>query len=232
MNPHYTYLLVDFLTLLVPFLCSFEHRVAFYRKWKYLLPAIVATGTFFIIWDVFFTKWEVWAFNPQYVSGFYIFGLPIEEWLFFVVVPYSCLFIYECFYYLFRRDYLANIARPLSLGLAVLLIFMAALNTDRLYTSVTFSFTAVFLLLHLFVWKTNYLGRYWLAYLVSLLPFFIVNGLLTALPVVTYNDSENLGIRLGTIPIEDSMYSFLLLLMNTTVFETLRRLDGGQPPLR
>jgi lycopene cyclase domain-containing protein len=54
---------------------------------------------------------------------------------------------------------------------------------------------------------------------VSLLPFFIVNGILTSLPVVMYNDSENLGIRIFTIPIEDTMYSLLLLLMNIVLFE-------------
>ena len=63
------------------------------------------------------------------------------------------------------------------------------------------------------------MGKFYRAYLVSLIPFFIVNGILTSLPVVMYNDSENLGIRIFTIPIEDTMYSLLLLLMNIVLFE-------------
>lgn len=71
------------------------------------------------------------------------------------------------------------------------------------------------------------MGRFYFTYLIILIPFFIVNGALTGLftpePVVWYDDSQNLGIRLGTIPIEDSVYGLLLLLMNTTIYEALHR---------
>jgi lycopene cyclase domain-containing protein len=42
---------------------------------------------------------------------------------------------------------------------------------------------------------------------------------------VWYDDSRNLGIRLGTIPVEDTVYGLLMLLMNTTVYEWLRHRD-------
>jgi lycopene cyclase domain-containing protein len=49
-----------------------------------------------------------------------------------------------------------------------------------------------------------------------LIPFFIVNGILTGSfidePVVWYNNDENLGIRLFTIPVEDSVYAFTMIL--------------------
>jgi lycopene cyclase domain-containing protein len=66
-----------------------------------------------------------------------------------------------------------------------------------------------------------------LAYLVILLPFFIVNGILTGTgleePVVWYNDNENMGVRLFTIPVEDTIYGFLLIGLNITLYEFFKR---------
>jgi lycopene cyclase domain-containing protein len=62
-------------------------------------------------------------------------------------------------------------------------------------------------------------------YGISLVPFLIVNGALTGAftekPVVWYNNTENSGVRLGTIPIEDSVYLLFYLLLIFMVYETL-----------
>ena len=74
-----------------------------------------------------------------------------------------------------------------------------------------------------FILKPNWLGRFYIGYFIALIPFFIVNGILTYMPVVTYNDAENLGIRLFTIPIEDTIYCLLLLLMNVIMYEYIKQ---------
>ena len=70
------------------------------------------------------------------------------------------------------------------------------------------------------------MGRFFIMYFVTLIPFFIVNGLLTGSfiseEVVFYDNAQNLGIRLGTIPVEDMVYGMLMLLMNVTWFEWLK----------
>ena len=59
-----------------------------------------------------------------------------------------------------------------------------------------------------------------------LIPFFIVNGTLTVTnivdEVVWYNNLENLNYRLGTIPVEDTIYAFTMILtslLGTEYFE-------------
>ena len=104
----YTYLLINIFSILIPLLFSFEKRLSFYKLWKALFPAVLITGSFFIVWDHYMTLWNVWQFNPAYVLGINVWGLPIEEWLFFLTIPYSCLFIYESLNFLIKKDHLPN----------------------------------------------------------------------------------------------------------------------------
>jgi lycopene cyclase domain-containing protein len=221
-----TYLLINILSLSVPFLFSFHPRLKFYKKWYAVFPAILIPGIVFILWDILFTRRGVWGFNPNHLVGVYFLGLPIEEWLFFICIPYACIFTYSSLNTLIERDILAPFARQISWVLAAGLAILAIANTGRIYTSVAFAATASFLVLHLLVFKSDYLGRFYLAYLVIFLfPFLIVNGILTgsflAEPVVWYDNQENLSLRIFTIPIEDFVYGLLLILMNVTIYELL-----------
>ncbi len=222
----YTYLLIDLLTISIPFLRSFEPRIAFYKKWSLLFPAIALTGTCFVLWDMLFTHWRVWGFNEQYLLGIYLFNLPLEEILFFVVVPYACIFLYETIQLFIEKDLFAPYQRQFTLGLISILTLLGLTHLDRCYTAVTCLLTAAFLCFHLFYLESNYLGRFYLAYLLMLFPFLIINGTLTGAwseqAVVWYNDQENLGMRLLTIPLEDICYGMLLILMNLTIYKSLK----------
>ena len=228
-DPTYTYLLLNIGTILFPLLLSFDKKVAFSGGWKALFPAIFITGAVFLIWDVAFTEMGVWGFNPKYLIGIYFLGLPLEEWLFFLTIPYACVFIYACLKGYIQKELSGNWVQPVTYGLIAVLILVGALNLPRLYTSITFLGLAAWMGLMLKGMKANYLGRFYLAWGVSLIPFFLVNGVLTALPVVTYNDTYNLGIRMGTIPLEDSFYLMLLLAMNIGIYEIL---ENRWAPLR
>lgn len=53
-----------------------------------------------LIWDVFATFRGHWSFNSDYILGPKIINLPFEEVLFFWVIPFCCLFVWELWDYL------------------------------------------------------------------------------------------------------------------------------------
>nr|WP_221229860.1 lycopene cyclase domain-containing protein [Mucilaginibacter phyllosphaerae] len=212
-------MLINVLTIFFPVVLSFDKRVAFAKTWKFIWPGMAITGLLFLFWDVLFTIYGVWSFNDRYIIGLKFIGLPLEEILFFLTVPFACIFIYACLNYYVNWQPNNDVSRSISGLLALASAFILLDNFDKLYTAVTFALLAVILLLLLFVFKAQWLGRFYMAYLVSLIPFYLVNGLLTGIPVVLYNNHQNLGLRAGTIPFEDHFYSMALLLMNIGFFE-------------
>lgn len=220
----YTYLAIDIACILVPFIASFYRRHSFAKEWKYFFPANILVGLFFIVWDQVFTSTGVWGFNPEYVSGIYLLDLPLEEVLFFISIPYACVFTWFAFKYLLDKDPLENYNRRITLVLILALLVGAALSVGRTYSFITFLFTGIFLLL-LYYRKTD-LSFVYISYLAILPFFFVSNGILTGSwlddPIVWYNNNENLGVRLGTIPLEDSVYGFLLILMNISLYKYIK----------
>lgn len=214
---NYTYLALMIFTFLGPFVMSFEKNINFKSKWKNFIISIIPMMIFFITWDILFTINRIWEFNPDYYIGFKIFHLPLEEWLFFIFVPFACLFIYENVKFFIKKDYNH---KYITIFLIVLMLSGLIFLENGLYTQITFISLLMFLL---FTFKKDYLSKFYISYLLSLLPFFIVNGVLTATPVVIYNNAENLSIRIGTIPVEDTFYGLLMMLQVVYIYEILEK---------
>lgn len=230
----YTYILVLLFSAVVPIARSFEKtHIHFAGKFRFLLPAMLITSAVFVAWDVMFTKWGVWGFNDDYVMGLYMFGLPIEEWLFFLVIPYVCLFSYEVLNYFVKRDFFGPLAIWLSIAMIALMCWLAIAFSDRLYPLWIGVFNIVLLAVVGLAWRPVWLGRFYFMFFVILVPFLLVNGILTGSfldrIIVWYNPAENLNIRILTIPIEDAFYAFGMLLMTTALYELLRKKSGKSP---
>ena len=225
LDKQYTYLLILTLSLAGPLLLSFDKKVAYYKKWKYIFPAMLLPALFYIIWDAWFTSIHVWSFNPDYITGIHILNLPVEEVLFFFVVPYSCSFIYECIRCYFPAISTSLLSERILFATGALLLIIAVFFNQLQYTFYTAIFCAAFIFT-LFLFRKNIDSFNSAAFLISfaviLFPFLIVNGFLTALPIVLYNNAENLALRIYTIPIEDIFYGMLLVMMNIVIFEKLR----------
>lgn len=228
---HYTYFLILLTSLAGPLFLSFDKKVHFNKKWKFALPAMILPAILYIIWDSWFTRIGVWSFNEEYITGIKLFNLPIEEILFFFIVPYCCIFIYECV-----RCYLPDLkctkrADYILGAISLALLIFGLLYYDRIYTASTFILTSLFIAIILSCrnfFRDFHTNAFFISYGVILLPFLVVNGFLTAIPVVLYNDTENLGFNIYTIPFEDVFYGMLLVMMNIALYEKLKNRKKGK----
>lgn len=185
-----------------------------------IIPALL-----YIVWDSYFTQWGMWSFNEKYISGIHYFGLPLEEILFFFVVPYCCVFIYECIRCYFPLLKNAGWGDPALKILAIVAGITGIGFWQKSYTQSTFIFLSIAILLFFILrkyFRELNTSLFLVSYAVILLPFLIVNGFLTAIPVVLYNNTENLGARIYSIPFEDVFYGMLLVFLNIVIFEKLR----------
>ncbi|KMQ61873.1 lycopene cyclase [Chryseobacterium sp. BLS98] len=223
----YTYILINFFTVIICFLASFDKRIQFNRLFgKFLLSSTIVAIPF-IIWDVWFTAKGVWWFDLSYTLGFKIAGLPIEEWLFFYCIPFACVFTYYCIEKFFDLG-LANAFNNIIVFTAVIVLSVVGLlNYDRIYTLLTVIITILTLGYLHFMAKKEWIGKASFVYLILMPGFFAVNGILTGSlipsPVVNYNPDDFLGVRMGTIPVEDVVYGYSQFLLNIYFFKKITK---------
>ncbi|MCV7218407.1 lycopene cyclase domain-containing protein [Mycobacterium crocinum] len=67
-----------------------------YRQPMRLLRSVGPVALVFVIWDAIAIAGHVWTYNPRYISGVHVgFEIPLEELLFFVVIPICGLLTYS-----------------------------------------------------------------------------------------------------------------------------------------
>lgn len=211
----YLYFYAHLFALIPVLALSFDRKVAYFREWKYLLPALLLVAIPYWIWDIAKTAAGVWGFNPRYYS-FLLLNLPIEEWLFFLTFPFASVFIYCCLNawlpdtamlrWLQRRE------KFITALLIAVFFGIGMVNWGKAYTVTSF-WIAGFLLL----WQSLYGSATIRVLFYRLMPiatfaFIVVNsvftGSFTEQPIVVYNPEEYLGIRFLSIPLDDFSYNF------------------------
>lgn len=222
----YTYALILFFTVIICFIASFDKRIMFNKQFVPFIKASSIVAVLFIAWDVWFTSRGVWWFNTKYTIGINIFGLPLEECLFFIFIPFSCIFTYFCINKFFKLDWLSGFNNLITFVTIIVCSVVALLHHDKIYTLVTASITVISLIYLHFIARVDWIGKASFIFTILMLGFFPVNGVLTGTglesPIVNYNPKDFLGIRMLTIPIEDAVYGytqFLLILYFFKLFQ-------------
>jgi lycopene beta-cyclase len=92
---HFRYLLLlaGCLAITLPLELWLGARV--FRRPRLLAMTLLPVLVLFLAWDLVATARGDWSFAGRYLIGVRLLGLPVEEWLFFLVVPVCALLTYE-----------------------------------------------------------------------------------------------------------------------------------------
>jgi lycopene beta-cyclase len=101
---HFQYLLLMACCLLITLPLEFVLNARVYRRAAGLAFAIIPVVIIFSIWDIVGILRDHWSYSTRFTTGWkLIFGMPVEELVFFVVVPLCGLLTYEAVGYVLTR---------------------------------------------------------------------------------------------------------------------------------
>ena len=220
---HYWYILLLCTVAAATLFIVIKRPGIYFTELKYMLPAIVFSGAIFVILNIRFREFEIIYYNPDYLTGKNIFNLPIEEWLFLLVVS-----LFSFAIYLQVKIKFENFEKPklfLTISLVLLVVFglTAWFSRSKLVPFFVFFLLTIYFGYTIFRNRfAKYFSKFYVAYVIAVIPFFLMKGILYSLPVILYSNEHTLGIRLLSVPVEDFGFFFLLMLINISIFEYLR----------
>jgi len=99
----YLLLMGGCLAITLPLEFLFGARV--WRQPRRLAMSLLIPVLIFVAWDVFAIARKHWDYNPEFVTGWELPGrLPLEELVFFIVIPIASLLTYEAVGRVLRGD--------------------------------------------------------------------------------------------------------------------------------
>ena len=218
-----TYLLLLFIFVVIPFIINTKNRIYFVSNLKYLLPAILFSGAVFALWNVRFTELGIWRFNLACFTGITIMNLPLEEWMFFFVFPFSSVYIYEFLNAKHRQFEMPNLFLSISLVLLIVFVIITYHFRQKLYTFFTFFLLCIYFGYTIFRnrFKKHY-TKFYLTFVLVSVPYLVFASVLNYIAAVSYHPDHIIGLNILNVPVENFGHIFLFLLMNITIFEYLK----------
>lgn len=216
MNAHFSFLLLDVLCLLALVAVIFFFRLQQIIFSRTLLSslALVAVGASFIC-VLLVNRGVVW-FQQDFVLPWLCFGMPLEAYFYCFILPLLGVVVALCYdHYHPTGSGGEQASWRNALQLAAMLGIYGIVNFERVYSLIAFAGCGLALLLVFLLRNCNpnfNVNRFLRQYAFCLLPFFLVHGLLTYLPVLQTDESETVGFRLLSIPIEDVFLGMAVVL--------------------
>lgn len=219
----YNFLFIDLFLLLIPIMLLLTTKVFLGAHLRaILLPSLLSSIIFSGI-ATLFAFFKIWTFNPNNLIGFYYKSLPLEHYIFVFAFSLAGLSIYTYLNNKFTNNSLQRFSLAVSnllLGLCIAFLFFAY---TKWYTVIAFSVLFVLIFYIEYVnHKLRFMYRFYRAYVVMLIPFYVCYGFLCNLPIIEYQFTATTGMKLANIPLENHFYMMAMLLSVVYLFELFK----------
>lgn len=222
---NYVYFIFNIIVLAPVVILSIVTDVKPQKNWRGLLLAYLFVSLPFVVWDIWAASAGHWGFNGKYILPGQLLGLPFEEILFFFTVPFAMMYVWGVI-----NKHVTN----KKIKIVWPSVFLLAIATISLVLTVVYwpngytrsAMLATMLSLIFIVWSGLAKSlRFWVFQMVLLAIFVVFNSILTALPVITYGENSIIGLRVGTIPLEDFWFNFALINLFLVVYNKITACD-------
>ncbi|WP_393971789.1 lycopene cyclase domain-containing protein [Oxyplasma meridianum] len=208
---HFAYLLLLALIALPVLGLSISSKIRKIRKFKPLVFSIFTVAPIYIVWDEYAVLIGTWKFNHSYIIGLYLWLIPVEEILFFIIVPFATLLIYEGLFML--KGVSSKVFQWPGIAAGLILVGFGIVNWQHSYTIFAFIFAGMALIFMATLEpQMLFSSRLWAFMAISYIPFVVFDHIMVTLPIFTYGKNVTLGIYIFSIPLEEYVYVFSLLL--------------------
>lgn len=217
---NFTYLLLALAMLVVPVMLLFVKKIGLIRMIKPAIPAVLITGLVFSIIAAILVLMGAWNFHPAYLTGVFLWKVPVEEFLFSMAVSLAGIGVYATLNAFFPNNTLDKFSLSFSNLLMGIGVAMLIFTYTKWYSAASFGILFLLIFYIEYLNKLRFMYRFYRGFLVSLVLFYIAYGIISTLPIISYTDVINL--KLGAIPFESHFYFMGMLLMSIYLFELFK----------
>ncbi len=213
----FAYLIFNLVVLIGPLSAIVFYRPIILPVWPALFFSLFIAAVIFIILDQWATG-RFWYFNRKYLTGLFIGKLPVEEWLFFITVPFACFLLWVNLQPLLP-DASVNFFWLVGFLFCLSILALISLKKHRTYAAaVIIGFFTVIILDMLAGANLIVRQRFWIFMIIVNLLTLIFNAYLVNQPIVRYFKQPKTGWQILNIPAEDFLYGTCLIYSNLFLY--------------
>lgn len=220
------FLLVNIIVLAIPLFLTQRKKAKIVVNFLSLGVAIIIAGVIFMGRNYIFVQKGLIDFNFDNLLGITFYDMPIEHYFFFVVFPYSFLFLYKWVKRYFHYYKPTRLSYILSFVFTITCIVLAFIYSDKPYAFTTLLGAGVLNWIIYFGFTPRWYSYFSIAFLLVTLPYILIDGTLTFMdkdPTTIYHEEGIIGTFIFTVPLEDMFNFFTLFLMTISIYEGLTR---------